>query len=230
MSRVSAVLVVVPARDEERLIERCLAALRESTALAAVSHPRVTVHTVVVADACVDDTAALARSAGVQVVLSDAGRVGVARELGIAAGLAALGEPDLRRTWIANTDADSAVPPNWLAAQLDAADAGADVVVGTVRPDPADLTVEQDAAWAASHTTGRPNGHVHGANLGIRASLHRDAAGFEPVDEHEDNLLVARLRASGAVVVASDDAEVLTSGRFVGRTPGGYAAHLAGTL
>ncbi|BDZ50047.1 glycosyl transferase [Frondihabitans sucicola] len=224
-------LVVVPARDEERLIGRCLGALREAVAFAAISHPSVVVRTVVVADACVDDTEQLALSEGTaDVVVSRAGRVGHAREHGITHGLAAFAGADLERTWIGNTDADSAVPANWIAHQIEAADGGADVLVGTVRPDPLDLTDEQDAAWRASHQRGRPNGHVHGANLGLRASAHRAVGGFEPVDEHEDNLLVARLRRLGLVILASDRAEVLTSGRFVGRTPGGYAAHLAGSL
>ena len=38
--------------------------------------------------------------------------------------------------------------------------------------------------------------------------------------------LVARCRNHGAVIVASDEAEVITSGRRAGRTPGGYAGYL----
>jgi glycosyltransferase involved in cell wall biosynthesis len=225
------VLIVVPARDEALLIGRCLEALRRATAFAATGHPDVVVRTVVVADACADDTESIARACdGVEVVVSAAGRVGLARELGITAALQSIGAQDLGRVWLANTDADSAVPDNWIAHQIAAADGGVDVLVGTVRPDPVDLTPEQDESWRSTHVRGLPNGHVHGANLGLRASVHRRAEGFEPVDEHEDNLLVARLRSLGAVIQASDEAEVLTSGRFVGRTPGGYAAHLAGTL
>jgi hypothetical protein len=67
---------------------------------------------------------------------------------------------------------------------------------------------------------------VHGASLGIRADLYLAAGGFETVTEHEDVSLVDRCRRLGGVVVASDDAEVLTSGRTIGRTPGGYAAYL----
>jgi glycosyltransferase involved in cell wall biosynthesis len=230
-STITHVVVVVPARDEERLVERCLQALRLAVEVVSESRPRVVVQTILVADACTDDTERLAREHGsAEVVVSDAGRVGQAREIGVETGLAALAEVDPRRTWLANTDADSAVPPNWLAHQLELADAGVDVVIGTVRPDPADLTPEQESAWIASHSGFGPNGHVHGANLGLRASAYRSAGGFAPVDEHEDNLLVDHLRAGGAVLQASDEAEVLTSGRFVGRTPGGYAAHLAGTL
>jgi hypothetical protein len=74
---------------------------------------------------------------------------------------------------------------------------------------------------------GRPNGHVHGANLGVRADAYLRAGGFATLPEHEDVDLVARLRADPRVDVRpSDAADVLTSGRTTGRTPGGYAGYL----
>jgi len=137
------------------------------------------------------------------------------------------GDLPLDAVWLACTDADSVVPVGWIDDQLDRAAAGADVVIGTVRPDFADLSPRQIAAWTGRHTPGRPNGHVHGANLGVRASSYRAVGGFAPVDLHEDNDLVDRLRAAGATLVASDVGEVLTSGRRDGRTSGGYAGYLA---
>jgi hypothetical protein len=77
---------------------------------------------------------------------------------------------------------------------------------------------------------GEANGHVHGANLGVRASVYRSAGGFADLAEHEDIDLVARCRALGATTVASARADVLTSGRQVGRTPGGYAGYLRTSL
>ena len=142
---------------------------------------------------------------------------------GRSVGAGALG---LDQVWIASTDADSAVPVHWISSQVRLADAGADLVIGTVRPDPADLSPQQRSAWQARHVPGRANGHVHGANLGVRADVYRAAGGYSPVDEHEDVDLVARARATGARVVASDGAWVLTSGRQQGRTPGGYARYL----
>jgi hypothetical protein len=46
------------------------------------------------------------------------------------------------------------------------------------------------------------------------------------VTEHEDVDLVGRAVANGAEPVASDAHAVLTSGRLVGRTAGGYAGYL----
>ncbi|WP_456824515.1 glycosyltransferase [Cellulomonas sp. P5_E12] len=219
---VGHVIVVVPARDEEDLLARCLTSV--VAAASQLSGP--TAHVVVVLDDCLDRTPDIARSFPVDVHEVAARSVGAARAYGVAVGLAA-GAAPLSRTWIACTDADSEVPPHWLTSQLSRADAGADVVVGTVRPDPQDLTEDQLATWSATRVQGRPNGHVHGANLGVRADAYVRAGGFPHRPEHEDVELV-RLLAQDArhVVVASDEADVLTSGRRYGRTPNGYAGYL----
>ncbi|WP_255366563.1 glycosyltransferase family 2 protein [Cellulomonas sp. KH9] len=236
---VTHVAVVVPVRDEEVLLGRCLAALGAARD-ALLARGGCTVDVVVVLDACRDGSAevvarhvgarvAAGADSGVRVLHLDAGDVGRARRTGVAAALAA-GPTDPAATWLACTDADSVVTADWLVQHVRLADTGADVVVGTVHPDPADLTPAQWAAWRATHVPGRPNGHVHGANLGVRASAYLRAGGFVPAPEHEDVDLVARLRATGARVVASDAVDVRTSGRAAGRTPGGYAGHLRATL
>ena len=205
------VLVVIPARNEQDAIARCLF----SVLAAATPDTR----SVVVADGCTDATVDIARSLGVEVLETSARSVGAARRAGIEYALA-------DAEWIANTDADSVVPANWNTAQLDLAAGGTDVVVGTVRPDFADLDERRVRAWLARHVPGQANGHVHGANLGVRTSCYLAAGGFPAVPEHEDVDLVDRLRATGAVVTATAAIDVMTSGRLVGRTPGGYARHL----
>lgn len=228
MIGVRGIAVVVPARDEAVLIQRALRSLSAAAAHASAAWgeacPDIAI--VVVADRCDDNTAALARRVdGVQVLEVDFGSVGRARASGIQLALRTLRTP-LEKTWIANTDADSVVPFNWLTTHSAYADAGNDLVIGTVRPDFADLAAEQVAAWKALHTPGFPNGHVHGANLGVRASAYLAAGGFAPVGEHEDVQLAKRLEDLGATVVATDLCEVMTSGRGHGRTPGGYARYL----
>ena len=210
--------VVIPARDEEELIARCLRAVARA---AERVDARVTI--VVAADGCLDRTVEIARGfAGVTVIELESSNVGAARA---AASEVAL---SLGVDWLANTDADSVVPDTWLQEQLVLASAGADVIVGTVRPDPTELTASQVAAWRATHRPGHPNGHVHGANLGLRASAYLAVGGYRALPEHEDADLVARLK--GAEIVATDTTEVVTSARRFGRTPGGYARYLRENL
>ncbi|MDT0183058.1 glycosyltransferase [Microbacterium sp. ARD31] len=216
---VRTVIVVVPAHDEELLLGRCLTALDRAVVRADARGVRCVVR--VVLDDCSDGSALVAARHRAPVVSVAHAAVGYARAAGIADALEAV--EDARGVWIANTDADSAVPENWITAQLDAAAAGADVYLGTVRPDFAELPAVYERHWRATHVRGRPAGHVHGASLGIRAEVYDAVGGFGGLREHEDVDLVTRARAAGARVVASDVAEVLTSGRFVGRTPGGYA-------
>ncbi|HEY0260996.1 MAG TPA: glycosyltransferase [Lacisediminihabitans sp.] len=232
MSAIRAVAVVIPARDEEELIARCLASVAAAVSATEArwgsAAPRVL--TVVVADRCQDATAEIATGfEGVDLLELDGANVGAARAAGIRYALAKLGSPPAN-TWIANTDADSAVPENWILAQLDIARRHGGVMVGTVRPDFADLSAAQRDAWLATHVSGHPNGHVHGANLGVRADLYLAAGGFAELEEHEDVRLVERLRELRARIVHSDAGEVMTSGRHRGRAPGGYSEYLATRL
>ncbi|MCU1422834.1 MAG: glycosyl transferase [Microbacteriaceae bacterium] len=220
-----SVLVIVPARDEAALVGRCLTALETARDRAITAHPGLAVRTIVVADRCLDGTASIARGfEGVEVVEIDAATVGTARQAGADY---ALSTESPRRAWLANTDADSEVPAGWILDQVTLAAGGADVVVGTVRPRFSDLSAAEARDWTATHVSGRPNGHVHGANLGVRASAYAAVGGFQQLSEHEDVDLVGRLVGAGFRIAASDRGEVLTSGRRVGRTPGGYAAYLA---
>jgi glycosyltransferase involved in cell wall biosynthesis len=218
---IAAIVVVVPVHDEATLLDRCLISLR--AAVAAVDVP---CDVRIVLDACTDGSAEVAARHPFAVESVTAAAVGAARAHGVRCALGAVAHIEPGRVWIANTDADSVVPEQWLRVQLGAAAAGADVVVGTVRPDFDDLVPRHRRLWLDTHTRGIPNGHTHGANLGLRASTYLAAGGFDAIAEHEDVHLVDACRRQGATVVASDDAEVLTSGRFVGRTPGGYASYL----
>jgi glycosyltransferase involved in cell wall biosynthesis len=221
---IDTVAVVIPAHDEEDLLGECLESIRiaSRTARGLVGEVRVRV----VLDACADRSALIAASHRMRTVSIAAHRVGAARRAGVADALRGLDASRLDRVWTAHTDADSVVPPHWLAHQIALANTGAHAVVGTVRPNFADLSPAQIAAWTATHTPGVANGHVHGANLGVRADWLARVGGFKNISEHEDVRLVASLRSAGAVIVPSDEAWVLTSGRLRGRTPGGYARHL----
>lgn len=221
-----AVAVVIPAHDEEALIGRCLASVTRAVSRAREREPELAATIVVALDACTDTTAPQVARWPVETVQIDARNVGTARRAGVAHALTLVDE-DPRDTWIAMTDADTVVPDEWITHQLDLAGAGADLVLGTVRPDFADLSARHAAYWRATHHRGRPPGNVHGANLGVRASTYAAAGGIPHLAAHEDVALVRAVRALGAPERASDVHEVETSGRFVGRTPAGYAAFLA---
>lgn len=225
---IGQVAVVIPARDESELIGRCLDSVLVAARALEEAHPRVVVTVIVVADRCTDDTADVARGfAGVTVLEIGAGNVGVARATGVERALASLGR-NLGRIWIANTDADSAVPRGWLLEHLRLAAGGADVVLGTVRPD--DLVADRESAWDELHADQAARMEVHGANLGVRADFYRSAQGFPALAEHEDVAFVTDCGELGAMVVSTDGCEVATSGRQTGRTPGGFARYLRDDL
>lgn len=230
MNQPKAIVVVIPARDESELIGRCLESVLAAKRFAESRPHKARVSIVVVADRCTDDTAAVARGfAGVTVVQIDAGNVGLARRTGVMLALES-SEALPAQVWIANTDADSVVPEHWLVEQSELARHGAAVVLGTVLPDVDDLSDEQTAAWTARRAAGILVGEIHGANLGIRADVYLAAGGFPGVPEHEDVTLVDHCVALGADIVATDRCEVTTSGRQVGRTPGGFARYLRDDL
>ena len=223
-AEVEVVGIVVPARNEQDLLPAALRAL--DGAAQPVRRRGVVVDLLVVADSCTDATATVARSAAVDVLDVSVGAVGPARAAGFQALLRRhLGIPR-DRFWLASTDADSIVPADWLTTHLDLARAGADVVIGAVHPRFADLAPDEIDWWHRTHDDGQALGNIHGANLGIAAAAYRRAGGFVALPEHEDTDLVRRLRLSGAFVVATERGMVETSGRHVGRTPGGYARYL----
>jgi glycosyltransferase involved in cell wall biosynthesis len=229
--RIDSLLIVVPARNEEKRLPRCLAALDD--AIAAVEEelgadsPVISV--AVVLDRCTDGSAGVvARWPGWTALTSTAGSVGSARRAGVAhllAGAAALPE----HTWVATTDADSAVPRRWLAIQIALAAAGTGLVLGTVLPDE-ELPAHERARWQDLHNLVDGHPHVHGANLGVRADSYLAAGGFSHVDSDEDVALVAALRGLGVDECRTARIPVLTSGRLTGRVQGGFGGYLTGQL
>lgn len=221
------IAVVIPAMDEADTLGECLDSVFDAVNELQLAMPRhYAVSVVAVLDSCSDSSALIAAKYEALTTLTvNHANVGQSRADGIRAALDELRSPR-SATWIANTDADSRVPIGWLTQQVRFADSGADVLLGTVEPLSADLTTRQALAWEASHPDGRALGHVHGANLGVRASAYLRVGGFAAKDEHEDVNLVEQLRAISASVVTSDSFPVVTSGRSVGRTPGGYAGYM----
>lgn len=233
---IGQVAVVIPAHNEEQHLERALTAVSAAVDKASLHVPGMKVQVVVVLDSCTDRTPSIARGFAAgnpawAVLPVEFRSVGKSRQAGVGAALAKAGN-DLRApgpmasVWVANSDADSCVPEDWLVRQLDLAAKGADVVLGTVQPDAHGMHQQLLARWHARHAWIEDHPHVYGANLGVRASSYLAAGGFPAVEFDEDRTLVDRLRSSGAAIVATDTTRVITSGRTAGRAPRGFAAYL----
>ncbi len=228
------VAVVIPARDEAATITHALAAVADAcTPLV----DRITASCVVVADACTDNTADIARRwtsdstrTGVSwsIIKCSGRRVGAARRLGTAAAIADADAHGVRSEsmWLAHTDADTVVDPQWLTMQIELADHGIDAVAGIVELDttvPAALQ-HRFAVHYPVNADGT-HSHVHGANLAMRASTYLAAGGWADFMTGEDHDLWRRLNSVGACM-SSTAITVRTSGRIDGRAPDGFAADI----
>lgn len=220
--RIDRVVVVVPARNEAALIGACLDAL--AVAACAPAAAGVGVDVLVVADRCTDRTAEVCAERGVAVLAMAAGDVGQARDAGIRVATAGL-DPDA--TWVACTDADSTVDPDWITEQVALAERGADAVLGVV--DVSDPTPAFSALYLDAHRSStRPHPHVHGACLGLLLRAYDRVGGFRPLHVGEDQDLADRLDvAADLTVVRSTAVRVSTSNRRSSRVRGGFADLLA---
>ncbi len=223
------VCVLVPARDEEEHLPRCL----QSILAACSALPSESSYDIVVAvDRSTDRTLAIAESILEErgtVVSLQAGVVGRARALAVQLALKRYGGP-LNRCWLANTDADCCVPEAWLVDQVAMAKKGVEAVAGTVDVDSFTEHGPGVAALFRSTYAIFPDGshpHVHGANLGVRADVYERAGGWADLRTAEDHDLWSRLAESGCRRISIGRMKVLTSGRRIGRAPHGFAAALA---
>lgn len=161
------IAVTIPAHNEADLIGKCLQSI-----LVAAAHPhlvgeRVEIH--VALDRCSDGTGAIARAHGARTVATSGG-VGIARAAAASAAIAR------GARWLAFTDADTCVPPDWLSAQLDCA---ADVFCGVVEvTDWHDFRPETRQAFLSKEIRRDGHPHVHGANLGMSVAAYVAAGGF----------------------------------------------------
>jgi glycosyltransferase involved in cell wall biosynthesis len=216
---------VVPAHNEEDLLPACLASLRR----AARALHGTQVLLVVVADACGDRTADVARRGGAAVVTVAARSVGAARAAGVREVLRHARHLDPADVWLATTDADTLVPACWLREHTRHGDQGWDAVAGTVRvADWSGYRAGVRSLFRARYGTGTgPHAHVHGANLGFRAAAYLRAGGFPDLPTAEDRALVAALTASGGRVRRTRGLTVVTSARREARVPHGFSGYLA---
>jgi len=228
----TAIGVVVPVHDEEQLLDACLRSLEIAARRARLL---ATVHVVVVLDACTDGSARIAENYGksgdFEIVEIAERNVGRGRAIGMTRVLEHFASLDRSDLWLATTDADSTVPRSWLTDHLALASTGAGAVAGVVRirPEPPFPLAHFRAFMEFYDALGDADqhGHVHGANLGVRADAYLAVGGFAPLRTGEDQALVQSLRHANYDVLATRELEVVTSARLVGRAPEGFAQFLA---
>ncbi len=233
MSLIRHVAVVIPARDEAEWISSTLTAVN-----CARSRLSISSSCVVVVDGCADTTRAVVhhRSAGSRpeapVLLVETTRncVGAVRRLGSRLALAGALHPP-GRVWLANTDADTLVPEDWLSAQVLLAERGATAVAGTVELGAdADASLRERFDRTYRLESDGTHRHVHGANLGVRGDVYRAAGGWCALATGEDHDLWERIGQCSPHRLSSTSITVRTSARTTGRAPGGFAADLARLL
>lgn len=212
--------IVIPAHNEERHINECL-----DSVLRAAEHPSLEGHPVeilVVLDDCSDNTGALVSAKRVATRAVSFRNVGKAR----ATGAEQLLEAGAR--WLAFTDADTVVPPDWLVRQVQFE---ADAVCGTVEVDSwSEYGEAVRTHYLASYQFIENHRHIHGANLGLSADAYRRAGGFQHLTAHEDVQLVADLERTGARIVWTAINPVITSARRDCKCRGGFGDYLASLI
>lgn len=220
-----AVGAIIPARNEARTIRACIESVR--AALQRSLYVR-DAWIVVVCDSCTDDTADVARRAlgdcG-EVLVCGAASAGTARRLGVQLIKAHFANVPASRLWLANTDADTCVPRDWLTCQLALAQHGWAAIAGIVRIDVMDEGGDVERDFNANYRINADGSHehVHGANFGVRADAYLQAGGWGDKPLAEDHCLWARLGAQQSPRLSTASVVVTTSGRLMGRASGGFA-------
>ncbi len=239
-----AAVIAVPVRNEAERIGACLRAIDRQAGL-----PPGSLGVVLFLNNCTDGTAAIV--AALLPSLTVPVRVLTEDYSGAHAGWARRRAMDAAAEWlgdaggaILSTDADSRVPPNWVARNLAAIAAGADAVAGRV-----ELDVEEGKLLPAMlHARGRleddydaliteaearidPDPHdpwpchrtTIGATLAVTSEAYRAVGGMPEIPLGEDGAFIARLIAHGKRVRHATDVCVTVSARLTGRAPGGVA-------
>lgn len=177
------VSVVVPCKNEEATLARCLAALREQQP--------APLRIVVVDNGSTDASPQIAARMADQVLRIEGGTVAGLRN----AGAAVAGRPSA----LGFVDADCEVAPGWVTAVLDAL-AGADLVGARLLADPAASWVAR--RWAAIEASGAHQGsQVWSGQLAINRAMFDRIGGFDDrLSTGEDSDLGLRVRTAGGKV------------------------------
>ena len=239
-------VIAIPVRNEAERIEACLRAIDAQTDVAPGS-----LGLVLFLNNCTDGTQAIVEA--LRPTLSVPMRVthvefaeaqaGWARREAMNAAVEWIG-PVAAGGTILSTDADSRVPPDWVARNCAALRAGADAVAGRIELDAGEAALlppslhergRLEDAYSAVLTEIEarldPDPYdpwpCHRTTIGATLAVTRDAyvavGGMPAIALGEDGAFVAALLRQGFHVRHDPDVVVTVSGRLVGRAPGGVA-------
>jgi len=236
-------VVAIPVRNEVERIGPCLRALARQDR---ILPDRV----VLLLNGCIDGTAALVRELApalpmeIEIVERDLrgadATAGMARSLAVRHAARGLSPHDV----VLTTDADGAVAPDWVAANLAALQDGAEVVCGRAIIDwaealliPAHLhdddalecrlaaLIDEMAHWIdpQPHDPWPRHTEHSGASLAFTVAAWRRAGGVPPIPCGEDRAFVVALQRVDARIRHDPAVRVTVSGRMQGRAAGGMA-------
>lgn len=239
--------VVVPARDEELHVARCLHALADQRGVAPEAY-----EVIVVLDRCRDatreralQTAAARTDLRLHILQATAPGVGAARRLGMDLACARLLSTGRRDGLVVSTDADTVAEEDWLACQLSLSDGGAQAIGGRILLDDAGAGLLADDVLRTRRAQARvrleqvrsddavrcaPASEHHqfsGASMSLTAEAYERVGGLPPVAALEDEALARLLEAHAIAIVRSEAVRVRTSARTDARAPRGLARDLA---
>jgi GT2 family glycosyltransferase len=235
-------VVAIPARDEAERIGPCLDSLNEQT------QPPDAV--VLLLNNCTDRTEKIARGMAadlrfrLDVISRDlpptAANAGHARRLAMELAAKQVGPNGVLLT----TDADAVAPPEWVSGNLAALDQGVDIVCGRAIIDPVEaqlipdhlhvddarecrlIALLDDMAWLLDpemHDPPARHTEASGASLAVSAEAFHRVGGIPAIPAGEDRAFVRALWMMDARVRHDPGIQVVVSGRFEGRAPGGMA-------
>ena len=247
-------IAAIPVRDEEDRIEACLDALLAQRDLSGRPLPSDALGLVLLLNNCSDRTAAIARGrlaasgapfALVNVALPPSqANAGFARRLALDLAALWLERADRRDGVLLTTDADSRVPPQWLARNLAAIHAGCGAVAGRVTLEPAEegllpqalmrRTARENAYEQAllalsaridpiAHDPWPNHWSASGASYGVTLDAYRAIGGLPYPASGEDRALADMLLRHDIPIRHDPDIVVVTSARLDGRACGGVA-------